>query len=317
MVALLGLSVARSALAVDPLYVKSLSPVAGLLGLPSQSSARAVDGWQGNLHTSIASHYVLDDASGESLLLDGETLRLALDLRVGFAENWTLALEVPWQQQSGGNLDSIINGWHDFWGMSDGGRSDAEDDQLEYRYLSADTGFGLDDDTSGLGDITLSLAYTFHQSDTAAASVALGYKAGTGDEDDFQGSGADDVFVALRFGGEHLTDLPLSWYGQLGYLYADDSDLLGPRQENNLWFAGVGVDWRVSENWSLLAQLDANAAPLDSDIDALGADAILLSLGARWQVASQWQLDFSFVEDVQVETGPDITFQASVRYTPK
>ena len=53
---------------------------------------------------------------------------------------------------------------------------------------------------------------------------------------------------------------------------------------------------------------------MDSDIDALGTDAILLSLGARWRFAPNWALDLNFVEDAQVETGPDVTFQASLRY---
>ena len=102
------------------------------------------------------------------------------------------------------------------------------------------------------------------------ASLVLGYKFGTGDEDDFLGSGADDVFVALRFSGEHLSDLPLSWHGQVGYLRAGDSDLLEDTQEKNLWFAGLALDWRLAERWSLIAQLDSHAAPMDSDITGRG-----------------------------------------------
>lgn len=304
------------AVADEPLYVKNLAPVTGLLGLPSQRNAAPVDGWGLDLHTSIASHYVLDLTDDEGLLQDGETLRFALDARFALSDRWEVALEVPWLQQSGGNLDSLINGWHDLWGMSDGGRSEAEDDVLDYRYQSAGTSFSLQDDSSGVGDVTASVTYAFFRDESSAASIALGYKFGTGEEDEFLGSGGDDAWVAVRFSGDHLSDLPLSWHGQLGYLYADDVDLLGPEQNNNLWFAGLALDWKIAERWSLLAQLDANAAPLDSDIDALGTEAIMVSFGARWRFAPEWALDLSFIEDAQVETAPDVTFQASVRYRP-
>ncbi len=92
--------VALPAFAEDPLYVKNLSPVTGLFGLPSQRDAAPVAGWGLDLHSSVASHYVLDLPEQEGLLLDGETLRFAIDARYGFADRWELQLEVPWLQQS-------------------------------------------------------------------------------------------------------------------------------------------------------------------------------------------------------------------------
>jgi hypothetical protein len=304
--------------ASEPLYVKNLSPVAGLLGLPSQRDAHTTTsgGLAAALHSSVASHYISDSSSTEFLNLDGETLRFALDLRYGLAENWDLQLEVPWLDHSGGDLDSVIDDWHDLWGMSDGGRSDVPNDLLDYRYVTRDGGFGLQDDASGMGDISVSVNYAFYRNDKAAASLALGYKFGTGDEDDFTGSGADDVFLAMRFSGHHLSDLPLSWHGQVGYLRAGDSDLLEDYQEKDLWFAGMAMDWQFASKWSLLLQLDSHAAPLDSDITGVGDIAYMATLGTRWRFARRWALDFSVVEDIAVETAADVIFQASLAYRP-
>ena len=298
------------------MYVKNLSPVTGLFGLPSQrvAATQAPKTFDLALHTSIASHYVTDTGSLEGLNLDGESLRFALEVRYGLADNWDIQLELPWMEHSGGHLDSLIEDWHSLWGMSDGGRSDAPRNQLDYRYGGPDGSFALLDDASGAGDITVSLNHAFYTDDKAAASLALGYKFATGEEDDFLGSGAEDVFLALRFSGVHLADLPLSWHGQLGYLRAGDSDVLGAAQEKDLWFAGLAVDWAVADTVSLIAQLDMHAAPLDSDLTALGDDAVLLTLGVRWQFARRWSLGLNFVEDARVETAPDITFQASLRY---
>ena len=302
----------------DPLYAKNLSPVVGLLGLPSQRTADTVAGGANTfaLHSSIASHYVADGEGVEDLNLDGETLRLALEWRYGLADAWELMLEVPWLDHSGGQLDSLIDNWHDLWGMSDGGRSQVPSDILKYRYRSPEANFLLEDDASGLGDISLSLNHVFYRDDNAAASLALGYKFASGDEDEFLGSGSDDWFAVARFSGDHLAELPLTWHGQIGYLRAGDADVLADRQEQNLWFLGLGVDWQLAQRWSLLAQVDANAAPADSAITALGDDAIWLTVGARWRFAQRWSLDVSVIEDVRVETAPDVTFQASLRYRP-
>lgn len=308
---------AQGVLAAEPLYVKNLSPVAGLLGLPSQRSADIAPAGRFDLalHGSVASHYVSEATAAEFLNLDGETLRLALEARYAIADNWDLQVEVPWLEHSGGSLDSVIDSWHDFWGMSDGGRSDAEQDLLDYRYSGPDS-FSLVDDGSGMGDTSLALSYRFYGDESASAALVAGYKFATGDEDQFLGSGADDAYLALRFSGDHGSALPLRWHGQLGYLHAGESELIANVQEQHLWFAGLAADWRIAEHWSLLGQVDAHAAPADSDIKGIGEAAIMLSVGARWRFAERWALELSLVEDIQVETAPDVTFQASLRWRP-
>jgi hypothetical protein len=302
----------------EPLYVKNLSPVAGLFGLPSQREAQTTESgkWAVTLHGSLASQYVNESSASEYLNLDGETGRIALELRYGVAENWDVQLEVPWLDQSGGDLDGVIDDWHDFWGMSDGGRSDVPSNKLDYRYASANGGFSLQDDASGIGDVSLMLNHAFYRDASSTVAVALGYKFGTGDENDFLGSGADDAFLALRFSGAQLSELPLSWHGQLGYLRAGDSDLLDGLQEQDLWFAGLALDWRFAARWSVIAQFDGHAAPMDSDLTGVGEDAVMATVGTRWYFAPQWSADISVVEDIRVETAPDVTFQASISYRP-
>jgi Protein of unknown function (DUF3187) len=301
----------------EPLYVKNLSPLTGLLGLPAQRLAapQALNSFGLALHSSVASHYVTDNNAGEKLNLDGETARFALEARYGFSENWDVQVEVPWLKHSGGHLDSLIDNWHSFWGLPDGGRPDVDKNLLDYRYLGPDGSFALLDDSSGLGDVTVSVNRAIYSSPGAVASIGMGYKFATGDADEFLGSGGDDVFLALRFSGDHMSDLPLRWHGQLGYLRAGTWDVLAGAQERDVWFAGLAVDWQALDRVSFIGQLDLNSPPADSGLTALGDTAVLLSLGARWQFARSWSLDVNFVEDVQVETGPDVTFQASLRYT--
>ncbi|MEM9254841.1 MAG: DUF3187 family protein [Pseudomonadota bacterium] len=303
----------------EPLYVKNLSPIVGLTGLPSQRSAMttAPSTVYAALHTSVANNYVLDSDSDELVNLDGETLRFALELRYGLARNWDLQLEVPWLDNSGGHLDKLIDDWHEFWGMSDGGRDQAPRDVIDFRYQTLDYGFGLQEDASGIGDISLSLNHTFYRDEGSAATAVLGYKFGTGDAQDFTGSGEDDAFLAIRLSGEQMSDLPLSWHGQVGYLRAGKVDLLGERQQRDFWFAGISMDWHFARRWSAIVQVDSHSAPLDSDLKATGEDAFMLTVGGRWRFAQDWSVDASVIEDIETETAPDVTFQLSLRYSPR
>ncbi|MFV8818073.1 DUF3187 family protein [Haliea sp. E17] len=304
-------------LAAEPLYVRDLGPVSGLFGLPVQRAALVLPEGQLELGLfgAIASHYIDDGHGGERLHLDGETDRLALTLQYGFYRDWDLRLELPWLRHSGGFLDSSIDGWHDFWGMSDGGRSVAPRDELLYGY-QGQGGFLLEDDAAGPGDPTLSVSRQLIAGENLGALLSLGYKFSLADDDEFLGSGSDDIYLAVQVDGVLGSAGMLHWYGQGGYLYAGNSAMIERIQQRDLWFAGLGLEWRLAPAWALLGQLDSHAAVADSEIPALGDDSVMLSGGVRWRPAPDWALEFSVVEDIRVETAPDVTFQLGLRYRP-
>lgn len=301
--------------ATEPLYSKNLSPLTGLLGLPSPRAAALTPpgDWQLALHGAGASHFVLDEAGGEQVRLDGESYRLALELRRGVGGGWELQLELPWLAHNGGSMDSLIDGWHDLWGMSDGGRGGVPRDQLDFVYRAPGAGFTLRDSAAGVGDLTLALNRALLAGPSLKVSAELGYKFATGSERELLGSGAEDVHVALRAAGAPPASR-FSWQGQAGYLRAGRSSVLGERQRRDLWFAGVGLSWAATDQLALIAQLDAHGAPLRSALPVVGGSALRLTAGGRWQVSRQWALELSIVEDVRVETAPDIIFQASARW---
>lgn len=300
----------------EPIWVENLSPVSGLISLPPQRSGVVPDGWRIDSHVAIANHFVVDGNTDQSLVLDGETTRLSLALEYGWRPNWSARVTLPWVGHDGGFLDSAIDGWHDFFGMDDGGRAGFPRDQI--RYLRAGPGeqFDLMEGRRGLGDIRFELNHGFYRSSDRAASLTLGYKAASGSDDDFTGSSSSDVFATLRVSGAPQSTLPLSWHAQAGYTRAGESTLLGEGQRRGVWFAGLGLGWQFAGNWSVLAQFDSHAAPLHSPLDALGSASGLLSLGLRFQPSENWSVDVSFVEDIIVATAPDITFQASLRWRP-
>jgi hypothetical protein len=307
-----------AAAASGPIYVKNLSPVSGLLGLPALRTAGSptANTLDAALHTALASHYVLQVEGPEGLSFDGETLRLALELRYAPAPGWDLQLEVPWLQHDGGHLDSVIDSFHDVTGLTDGGRDRVPRNRLDFRYRNAAGRFALQERASGVGDVSLALNRRLYSRPGHDLALGLGYAFATGDADELLGSDEGDAWLALRYAGSGPGSWPLTWYSQLGYLWAGELDALAGVQERQLWFAGFGLRWNAWPSLSLLAQLDSHAAPANSAIKALGETAVLFSAGLSWRLSPRWALDFNVVEDIQVETGPDVMFQAALRYSP-
>jgi len=313
---LLPLAAASQERHSEPIGVENLSPLTGLLALPAQRSAALPEGWRIDSHLAVASHFVVDTAQEEAVFLDGETQRFSLAVEYGWHPDWSARITVPWLDHDGGFLDGVINNWHDFFGMSDGGRSRYPEDVFRYALDTPDRQFDVTEGGGGLGDVRLELNRRFYQAQDQAAALSVGYKFPTGEEDQFTGSGAGDFFTTVRFSGEQKSALPLTWHAQAGYVWSGASELLGPAQRQGLWFAGLAADWRFARRWSLLAQYDSHAAPLHSELDGLGEAAGLLSFGLRFYPGRDWSIEASFVEDIVVESAPDITFQASLRWHP-
>ena len=300
----------------EPLRVENLSPLVQLIGLPAQRSADINAGVSVSWHADIATHFIARESENERVFFDGETQQHTLDLRWGLATNWEVSAQLPFIQHSGGFLDSYVNGWHDFFGMTDGGRSQFPEDRIRYQYNGIAGQSLLDGSASGLGDITVELARISERQPDLQIAYAVGFKGSSGSSSDWTGSGASDVYGLARFSGAHLGDLPLYWHGQLGVTRVGDSDLLSAQQKNLIYFAGLSAEWLMSEQWAVIVQFDSHSAPMDSELESLGSTAGLLSLGVRHQLSQDWAVDISFAEDILVETGPDIVFKASFHYRP-
>lgn len=300
--------------ASEPMWVENLSPLVGLVGLPPQRAAQQSGGWHIDTHLAVASHFVTAEDYPDSVIFDGETVRYSLAVEYGWQEDWSLRLTVPWVSHRAGFLDASINSWHKTFGLSDGGRAAFPQDQFRYQYSNATYEVSQFDEGDSMGDLRLELNRSLFQDAHRAATLTLGYKAATGDPLDFTGSGAEDVFATLRYSAKELWQLPVSWHTQAGFTWVGTSKLLGPNQRDGLWFAGLGVDWRMAKRWSLLAQFDGHAGLLDSPVAALGKTSGLLSFGLRFAPNRSWMLEVSVIEDIIVETAPDVTFQASLRW---
>ena len=301
-----------------PIWVENNAPISRLFAAPAMESAVIDPGFRFRLNGAIASHFVVEDSAQERLFYDGESLRIDAQLSYALNDQWRAVLTLPWLQHSEGQLDSLINSWHDAWGLSDGGRSAYPGDQLRYQYQGEDLSLDMARSQRGMGDIRFEIQRVIVANDDYALTLGAGRKFSRGDENTLLGSGSADHYLRMLYTGRASQYPAITWNAQLGYDRLGRSSLLAPIQRRDSYFAGVGVEWQVHPAWSLAVQYDTQSAVTRSSLDALaGSQSGLLTGAVRWQPAPHWSFDISVIEDIAVNTAPDVTFQLTLNWRPR
>jgi hypothetical protein len=306
------------AVELTPFPVRNLSPLALVHGLAVAEAARQNQPgrFSARLGFDLVSNATMSDSASESILLDGESYVTTFGLRYGIAERLQIGLDLPWIAHSEGSFDSFVENWHTFFGLPNGDRSQLPDDQLAYAYANAngDT-LLLDDETSGVGDLRLLLAWQLHASEELAASLFTTIKAPTGDADELTGSGAWDVSIALSVQRDFILERgSASVWGGLGGSWLGDGEVLEKRAENWAASGWIGAGWSPLDWLGLKLQLDSHSALYDSELDELGNPPLILTMGGTLGFGDNTSLDIGVGEDLAVTASPDVTFHLNLSH---
>lgn len=303
---LLSVCGAQSAVAAEFFPVFNQGSLQRSAALPVLGATRvaAVGAPQQSYALDLTTEYYRDANARESVLEDGESARLAFGWRSGFAEDWEWNVEVPLLVLGGGFMDRIIEDWHGFFGLPNGGRELAARDAYQYRYTR--DGVTLLDVTEAgtqLGDIRAGLGWQLRECTALRAQLKLP----TGDGARLGGGN----FGASLWLDQTLNFGPGSRWS--GYLSAGGSaiatpDVLPELQNRAAAFAGMGVSWRAFDALSLATQLYAHT-PLfkDTELEGLQNPGLQFVLGATWHAAPGVDLQLAFQEDPVVSSSPDFS----------
>lgn len=328
-----------TALGADPLdapfTIKNGNPFISLFGLPQVHSASPRAGW--GLRYDVASNFdgsVFDRSFAETgtsglrseqVVLDGETERLSLDFYGGFGaeaadgtaqrpvRRWGWGVSVPWVRHSGGYLDNLIVDWHDWFNLPQNGRDVAVNDQLTYAFANDDHFVGIDDSTSSLGDIQLTLDRSLGRLDKHHPTLLrVHLKLPTGDDDKLTGSGGMDLALSFH---QHW-QMSQRWDADfsLGAAYLSDSGLLDDLVRPLVGKAGVKVGYRVLDNVWLKVQWDVHSQVYESTrLKQLNEIAYILSFGGSVRIGN-YLLELVVTENYpHPEITPDVAFQVGLR----
>ncbi|MSM39473.1 MAG: DUF3187 family protein [Geobacter sp.] len=326
MLALSLLLSAKSASAAEPLVItpfqtSNQSPLIQAYGVPAPGSAdvMAPQKSEARLSLDIANNFATGANSRESLTLDGESYRLSLAFRYGFGRDMEAGIEIPFVGQGGGVFDRFIEGWHDFFGLPDGGRPDAPRNRLLYQYERdgaekirvGDSGFGL-------GDIRFTGGYQLYDDGKPhprLAALRASLKLPTGRSSELHGSGSTDAALWLTASDDYgLSIGHLTLFGSVGGMAMTHGDVLPDQQRSVAGFGTLGVGWAPS-NWiAFLMQLSGHT-PLyqGSDLKELTANTLQLHSGGTIRLPGALLLDIAVSEDIAVDTAPDVALHLSLR----
>lgn len=289
--------------------VRDENPLIRGFYLPLPSDSRLSDGAGFGAMLSISNTLNVENRSGESLLVDGESDTLRLVYGNSMSDSWGYRFTVPIIHDSGGFLDTIIADWHRWFGFDPGNRPYYPKNELIYSY----SGRGLVDlrqSQTSIGDVSAEAGWYAVDSAQRTVSFWGGLEAPTGSVARLTGDGAWDGAVWAH-GAWRWTQWQLA--AELGVAQPFGDEIFAGFAHRTSLFGRLGLTRSLGQAWSLRAQLDGQTRRVsDSDIRFLGP-SLQLSVGAERILSGRWRIAFGFAEDVAVNTAPDITFFFGLR----
>jgi uncharacterized protein DUF3187 len=269
----------------------------------------------GSVDLAITSEYssLFQNGSGNGadVVIDAELWRTGVALRTGVTERTDVEVEVPVIYASNGFADDLIEGWHSFFGLPDGGRNTRPNNSYDVHVdQNGQRAYELEPYTVAIGDIPI--VVTQRVADEKDAGVGLALRAGielpVGSESKGFGNGGID------WGGGLLAERSIERVTLTGAAYyvvtASSSafDRAGVDALDALEIHG-GLEVRWNDNASIVFGL-RSTPPATHDVDIPEVDSNVLDLDIGWiQDLGEGgsRLVLGFTEDLIADSGPDLT----------
>ena len=300
------------AYATGGFHTRNVSPVTQFTGIPVLQSARQLEeGSEYSLFTSINSHFIGDQfIEEEPLFFDGESVNIDFQWRQGFGRfEWEIL--VPWLKYHGGYLDNFVIDFHDLTGLPGGNREDYDNNDLLFFYQpSSGQEIRLDSSVEGLGDIQTSLGYQLDKKSDYAHALRMGMKFATGNKNDWLGNDAFAIsFFSTQYWQKNYLDRDWHLNLQLGLLFTEKPFLISEQANRTMAFYSFSMAFPFwLEGLMLRAQLDGHTRVYKDSEQVALRDVTQISLGGEYH-AGEWQWIFSVIEDIYVDSSPDVGFQ--------
>lgn len=282
--------------------------------LPTLGEARVLDAGQYATRFTLdwSNEYVAQANDREALTVDAETQRVTLGFRRGIAEGVELTVDVPLLFTGGGALDGPIEGWHDFFGLPNGGRQRVPQDHYLVQYtVDGQARIDEQDGGNGFGDVELGIGFRLRD-DLALRALA---KLPSGRTSRLHGGNAGG---ALWFDHDPFA-AGSRWFGYLsgGVSYSGQSEVLGAQQRQFVALGGAAIGYRLFRPLSLLVQFNGHTAlHKGSGLKGLDRAGGQLAFGGRIHLAPTLDLDLGVQEDVLVSASPDFSIHMGLRFRP-
>lgn len=306
-----------AAASADVLNDRDNTPFASVFGFPdsregSQLESAGSDSWE--FYSAISSHSTRDTDGAESVLLDGETTRLALTYRRGISDRLELGVEIPWMFHESGGLDALIDRWHSVFGLSQAIRDELPRDQLRFVYEDGERTFSMNRNGHGWGDLRFLAGWQLSDSANASSALRLSFKLPTGDSARLLGSGNVDFSLGLAGDAARLMGAErLSGFYRANATWLGSPDLFRHRSNRVVGQLSAGLGYDLTARTGFIFQALLRSPVYDTDVSPLGDTAASVTVGLRYRWSRKYVLSLAVGEEIQAGSVPDVTFVISLR----
>lgn len=285
------------------LPVRTESSLARGILLPALGQSPDDSGWRWQID--LTNEFVLAQNGSESLVLDAETASLRLAETVQINADWFAGAELQLLRTGGGFMDSLIEDWHEFFGLPNAGRERRPQDQYLIRYeRDGNTVMEASKADSGLGDLQLWLGKRLSPHWSWRSAVKLP----TGDDQTLLGNGE---FGLASWLDSHYSSGAWSGFLALGGSYNPAGASLAALRREWTGFGGAGLNWQWTRWLKLRGQVNAHTALFeDTRIEALERPGVQLTLGAGLRFG-ETEVNLAFQEDIVTQSSPDFSLHLS------
>ena len=307
-----------------PLRIVNLNPFHIPYGVPVSVGTRTMSPGSSQLTFAVDTASYLNSAvsGSERLLLDGETYRSSLMLRRGFRPGWEYFLELSAVGHHGGLFDGFIEGWHEFFGLPQGGRDAAPRDRLALIYGDrSGTRVNIRQDVVSLGDLVLGVGYAVPEWPVHNDGLTIrgNVKIPTGNAGALAGSGRFSTSLWAETSGAlpwSVTSRRWLYAATVGLLVAEPPKRLSNVGDPFVGFGRASVTWRALSRLNLTVQVDVHSSPYrSSNVDVLADPVVILGFGGSVQVTENAVLEIAVTEDDGAHrAAPDIGLHTALRW---
>jgi len=303
---------------IRPFSSHNQSPLIHSFGLPNAESGKIIS--KNRLFISsvlnLSSNSTNALIPGEMVYFDGEMVRVDLSARYGIGNRFELGINLPILNHSQGFLDSSIDGFHNFIGVTGGARSVTPRGQMVYFYAQDNHSYvSMSENNFGIGDISLELGFKLLDYKTHAMAIRSYLKLNNADKNKLQGSGTLDI--SFQFSGQIVGVglRPAHFFYSLGYLRIGDGSLLEKMQKKNVVFGSLGLAVKATSWLVPKIQFDYHSRFYkDSQTQELGDYGVQFLLGADFILSKKLILTTGFYEDMKINNSPDFGIQLGLNY---
>jgi len=241
--------------------------------------------------------------------LDGEVMRAEIEFGLGLGKRFELDVEAPFLLHTAGAFDTVIDSYHDRFGLPDGGRSSFAQDRYVMGLETPGGSVFVDQAPGSLrpGDLVLTgrLALLAARGRRPGITASLAAKLPTGSAGRLDGSGSTDYGASLLASGRFGRS---SWNGGYAIVHPGDWSL-APRLSLQQARSAFGAyAFSISARSALVVQVLRTSGPFHyrpgSD---LGRTAMEAAFGARHRLIGGRILEWAVIENLdRYQNTPDI-----------